>query len=55
MRFWKVGARCIRHLGDAVVRVCDAAAVADVITDMLKDNPDLFSDNHPLDHTMHNV
>ncbi|TYP75392.1 AAC(3) family N-acetyltransferase [Paenibacillus methanolicus] len=53
--FWKVdevleekGAMRKGQLGDAVVRVCDAAAVANVITDMLRDNPDLFSDNNPL-------
>jgi aminoglycoside 3-N-acetyltransferase len=53
--FWKVdevlerkGAMHIGHFGDAVVRVCDAAAVAEIITDMLKDDPDLFSDNNPL-------
>ncbi|MFK4471681.1 aminoglycoside 3-N-acetyltransferase [Paenibacillus sp. RC73] len=55
--FWKVdevlerkGAMYKGQLGDAVVRVCDAAMVAEVITEMLKDNPDLFSDNLPLDH-----
>ncbi|WP_211750221.1 AAC(3) family N-acetyltransferase [Paenibacillus sp. Marseille-Q4541] len=54
--FWKVdevleskGAMYKGRLGDAVVRVCDAAKVAKVITEMLKDNPDLFSDNNPLD------
>lgn len=53
--FWKVddvleqnGAMRKGQLGDAVVRICDAAALADVITDMLRDNPDLFSDNEPL-------
>jgi len=53
--FWKVdevlerkGAMHKGQFGDAVVRVCDAAAVAEVITEMLKDNPDLFSDNEPL-------
>lgn len=53
--FWKVdevlereGAMYKGRLGDAVVRVCYAALVAEVITDMLKDNPDLFSDNNPL-------
>ncbi|TKH45987.1 AAC(3) family N-acetyltransferase [Paenibacillus terrae] len=55
--FWKVdevlerkGAMYKGQLGDAVVRVCDAAMVAEAITEMLKDNPDLFSDNLPLDH-----
>lgn len=53
--FWKVdevlesrGAMYKGQLGDAVVRVCDAAAVAKVITEMLEDNPALFSDNNPL-------
>lgn len=53
--FWKVdevlenrGAMRKGQLGDAVVRVCDAAAVAEVITEMLADNPELFSDNNPL-------
>lgn len=54
--FWKVdevlennGAMVKGQLGDAVVRVCDAAMVADIITEMLEANPDLFSDNNPLD------
>jgi len=53
--FWKVdevlerkGVMRKGRLGDAVVRVCDAAGVAEVITSMLKVNPDLFSDNEPL-------
>lgn len=53
--FWKVdevlesrGAMRKGQLGDAVVRVCDATAVAKVITEMLADNPALFSDNNPL-------
>ncbi|MFC4100701.1 AAC(3) family N-acetyltransferase [Paenibacillus xanthanilyticus] len=53
--FWKVdevleakGAMRKGQLGDAVVRVCDAAAVANTIMAMLEDNPDLFSDNNPL-------
>ncbi|TLS49801.1 AAC(3) family N-acetyltransferase [Paenibacillus antri] len=54
--FWKVdqiledaGAMRKGRLGEAVVRVCDAAATADVLTRMLKGNPDLFSNNDPLD------
>lgn len=53
--FWKVdevlqrkGAMRQGKLGDAVVRVCDAAMVEAVITAMLRANPDLFSDNLPL-------
>lgn len=53
--FWKVddvlerkGAMRKGQLGDAVVRVCDAALLTEVITGMLQDNPDMFSDNLPL-------
>ncbi|WP_339269006.1 AAC(3) family N-acetyltransferase [Paenibacillus sp. FSL K6-1330] len=59
--FWKVdevlegqGAMHKGRLGDAVVRVCDAAKVANIITEMLKDNSDLFSDNLPLYHSVNN-
>jgi aminoglycoside 3-N-acetyltransferase len=54
--FWKVdevlesqGAMHKGRFGDAVVRVCDAAAVTDILTEMLRDNRDLFSDNQPLE------
>ncbi|WP_334076911.1 AAC(3) family N-acetyltransferase [Paenibacillus sanfengchensis] len=54
--FWKVdeileskGAMYKGRFGDAVVRVCDAARVEKVITEMLKHNPDLFSDNNPME------
>lgn len=60
--FWKVdevlqdkGVMFIGKLGDAEVRVCDAEGIAEVITEMLKDNPDLFSDNLPLDQSAHKV
>ena len=53
--FWKVdevlqrkGGMRLGKLGDAVVRVCDAAMVEEIITEMLRANPDLFSDNLPL-------
>jgi len=53
--FWKVdevlqhaGAMFIGQFGDAVIRVCDAAKTNEVISQMLLDNPDLFSDNEPL-------
>lgn len=53
--FWKVdevlisrGAMRMRQLGDAVVRVCDAAAITAILTEMLEYDPDLFSDNEPL-------
>lgn len=52
--FWKVDEVLVREgamrkgqLGDAVVRVCDAAKTSEVITELLKENPDLFSDNEP--------
>ncbi|WP_127537572.1 AAC(3) family N-acetyltransferase [Paenibacillus illinoisensis] len=52
--FWKVdevlqrkGAMRLGKLGDAIVRVCDAAMVEEMITEMLRANPDLFSDNLP--------
>lgn len=52
--FWKIDEILVREgamrkgqLGDAVVRVCDAAKTSEVITELLKDNPDLFSDNEP--------
>ncbi|MCM3633412.1 MULTISPECIES: AAC(3) family N-acetyltransferase [Paenibacillus] len=60
--FWKVdevlqdkGVMFIGKLGDAEVRVCDAEGIANVITEMLQDNPDLFSDNLPLDQSAHKV
>lgn len=53
--FWKVddilvekGAMYKGMLGDAEVRICDAELLTNVLTDMLQDNPDLFSDNEPL-------
>lgn len=53
--FWKVDdvlaereAMRFGKLGDAEVRVCDAAATAEMITEMLAADPDLFSDNNPL-------
>lgn len=35
-------------LGDATVLVCDAVKLTDYITEMLKIDPELFSDNEPL-------
>lgn len=53
--FWKVedilekqGAIYKRQLGDADMWVCDAMKTTEIISGMLKDNPDLFSDNEPL-------
>lgn len=53
--FWKVegvleehGALFRSKLGDADVLVCDTVKTTEVLTEMLRDNPDLFSDNEPL-------
>lgn len=54
--FWKVenlflknGVMHLGKFGDAEVRICDAVKITDLLFDMLKVNPDLFSDNLPLD------
>jgi aminoglycoside 3-N-acetyltransferase len=53
--FWKVeslleeqGAIQRSQLGDANVWVCDTVKMTDILSDMLRKNPDLFSDNEPL-------
>lgn len=53
--FWKVeahllelGAMHIGTLGDAEVRVCDTVKMTEIITEMLRLDPELFSDNEPL-------
>lgn len=53
--FWKVeevlekgGAMYKANLGDAVVLVCDTVKMTEILTEMLRSNPDLFSDNEPL-------
>ncbi|RCX17724.1 aminoglycoside 3-N-acetyltransferase [Fontibacillus phaseoli] len=53
--FWKVedvleekGALSRTRLGDAEVLVCDAVKTTEILTGMLRTNPDLFSDNEPL-------
>ncbi|MBS4205933.1 AAC(3) family N-acetyltransferase [Lederbergia citrea] len=53
--FWKVdeilvnrGAMTIGKFGDAETRVCDAKLLTEVLMEMLRDMPDLFSDNEPL-------
>ncbi|MEK4513356.1 AAC(3) family N-acetyltransferase [Paenibacillus anaericanus] len=53
--FWKVetlleeqGAIYRSQLGDANVWVCDTVKLTDILTEMLRNNPDLFSDNEPL-------
>ncbi|HEY4390685.1 MAG TPA: AAC(3) family N-acetyltransferase [Paenibacillus sp.] len=53
--FWKVekilereGAIRKVKFGDADVWVCDTVQMTDILTEMLHDNPDLFSDNEPL-------
>lgn len=53
--FWKVeeilleqGAMEKGTFGDATVRVVDAEKTAELLTELLQANPDLFSDNEPL-------
>lgn len=53
--FWKVehileehGGLYRARLGDAEVLVCDTVKTTEIITNMLRENPDLFSDNEPL-------
>lgn len=53
--FWKVeklleqqGAIYKAPFGDAVMWVCDTVKLTDILTAMLLQNPDLFSDNEPL-------
>ena len=54
--FWKVdhfflekGVMALGKFGDATVRICDTVAMTDLLFKMLTINPDLFSDNEPLD------
>jgi aminoglycoside 3-N-acetyltransferase len=58
--FWKVdeifmekGVMFKGKFGDAEVRICDAAAITELLFSMLKVNPDLFSDNSPLDRELY--
>ncbi|MDG5786179.1 AAC(3) family N-acetyltransferase [Evansella sp. AB-P1] len=60
LHFWKVeemllkhGAMHIGHFGDAEVRVCDTVKTTEILTKMLEVNPDLFSDNEPLDNELY--
>ncbi|MER2063332.1 MAG: AAC(3) family N-acetyltransferase [Alkalibacterium sp.] len=53
--FWKVdeilieeGAMRKGSFGDAEVRIVDARETAELLTELLEKNPDLFSDNEPL-------
>jgi aminoglycoside 3-N-acetyltransferase len=53
--FWKVegvleagGALRRGSFGDAVVRVCGTVETTDILNRMLREEPDLFSDNEPL-------
>lgn len=47
--FLKNGIMHKGQFGDATVRICDAKGMADLLFDMLRINPDVFSDNEPLD------
>lgn len=44
----KLGAIRKARLGDADMWVCDTVRMTEVLSDMLRRNPDLFSDNEPL-------
>lgn len=53
--FWKVekilereGAIRKVKFGDADTWICDTVQMTDILTEMLRENPDLFSDNEPL-------
>lgn len=54
--FWKVetvleegGALRRGRFGDATVSMCGTVKTTEILTEMLRENPDLFSDNEPLD------
>lgn len=54
--FWKVdnlfqrnGIMRIGSFGDAEVRICDTPSMTTLLLDMLKADPELFSDNKPLE------
>ncbi|TCT15407.1 aminoglycoside 3-N-acetyltransferase [Natranaerovirga pectinivora] len=60
LHFWKVndilqeqGAMYYGTFGDAFVRICDTVKVTDILTRMLKVNPDLFSDDEPLNEKLY--
>lgn len=54
--YWKVeevflnrGVMFKGQFGDAVVRVCDTVKMTELLFDMLREDPDMLSDNEPLD------
>ena len=47
--FLKTGVMYLGKFGDAQVRICDTVKLTELLMDMLKADPDLFSDNEPLD------
>lgn len=58
--FWKVEGIFIKHgvmykgkFGDAEVRICDAEGITKILFQMLKINPNLFSDNSPLNEELY--
>ncbi|MHA0858303.1 AAC(3) family N-acetyltransferase [Paenibacillus sp. CMAA1364] len=60
--FWKVEDVLVKHgamyyssFGDAVVRVCDTVKLNEILTEMLRESPDLFSDNEPLNDHMQSM
>jgi aminoglycoside 3-N-acetyltransferase len=60
--FWKVEDVFLRNkamykgkFGDAEVRICYTSAITDILDEMLKINPELFSDNNPLDEDVYDL
>ncbi|PHV71704.1 AAC(3) family N-acetyltransferase [Sporanaerobium hydrogeniformans] len=60
LHFWKVDkffqerhVMKMGHFGDAEVRCCEAKPMTELLFQMLAINPDLFSDNEPLDQTLY--
>jgi aminoglycoside 3-N-acetyltransferase len=58
--FWKVEKMFEKHkvmykseFGDAEVRICDAEGITDILFQMLKINPHLFSDNSKLNEELY--
>lgn len=54
--YWKVddfflekGVMRLGKFGDATVRICDTVAMTDLLFKMLEINPEMFTDNEPLD------
>jgi aminoglycoside 3-N-acetyltransferase len=60
LHFWKVEEFFLEKevmykgkFGDAEVRICDATGITEVLFNMLRINPELFSDNNPLNSELY--